>query len=63
MTTARSHRSYTYDPTRLVIKLLWPLCFINMLLWPLYVGGWQGKAGIIVYFLILLASIQYLRKT
>jgi hypothetical protein len=58
-----SHRSYVDDPTRMVIKILWPLCFVNMLIWPLYVGGTPGKLGVAFYFLVLMASIQYLRKT
>jgi hypothetical protein len=63
MTSARSHRSYTYDPTRLVIKWLWPLCFFDMIAWGWYVGGGIGKLGVAFYFLVLMASIVYLRKT
>lgn len=58
MTTA-SHRSYTYDPTLLIVRLLWPLLLANGLLWLFYA---RVPFMASVWFLMMLGTIWYMRR-
>ena len=56
-------RSYFPDPMAKVIKLLWPLVVVDMFAWGWYVGGALGKAGVAFWFIVLMCSIVYLKKS
>ncbi len=56
-------RSYYPDPTRRILAVVWPLCLVDMVAWKFYVGGWPGGIMTGFYFLIIVGSIVYLKKT
>lgn len=56
-------RSYFPDPTRQVVALVWPLCMIDMIAWKFYVGGVWGGIVCALYFLVVIGSIVYLKRT
>jgi hypothetical protein len=58
--TSASRRSYTYDPTRQIVMLLWPLLLLNGVLWIVYA---HVPFVASIWFLMLLVSIVYMRKT
>jgi len=55
----KSHRSYVYDPTPLIVKILWPLLILNGALWIGY-----AKVPVVgaAWFLALIATIFWMRR-
>jgi len=56
----KSHRSYTPDPTRQIVMLLWPLLLLNGVLWIAYA---RVPFMASLWFLMLIGTLFYLRKT